>query len=244
VGLESRDWYREEYRKSQRPRASRWLRVALAAAALALVAVSPPVTGRLGYEPPFGIGDAFDREPSSTGVQLFPGGPTIVTYEAPLYARDDPWKAWLAPESACPGGERIEGLRADQVETMLCLLNFARAREGLAPLKHSGLLDRTSAIKASEIVRCNEFAHEPCGRPANHSAVAAGYRGWFGENLYVAEGKLVSPRVAVDRWLNSPGHRENLFRPQWRTVGIALLRDADFERFEHGVIWVNQFGDG
>ncbi len=54
----------------------------------------------------------------------------------------------------------------------------------------------------------------------------------------------VSPRVAVDQWLNSPGHRENLFRPQWRTVGIGILRGADFDRFDHGVIWVNQFGDG
>ena len=58
-----------------------------------------------------------------------------------------------------------------------------------------------------------------------------------------AEGRWVAPRVAVDQWLNSPGHRENLFRPQWRTVGIGLLRDADFERFEDGVVWVNQFGD-
>jgi uncharacterized protein YkwD len=215
----------------------------LAAAALAVVAISPPVTDRLGYEPPFGIGDVFDREPSSMGFQLFPGGPTITTYEAPLYADDDPWKEWLAPESACPGGERIEGSRAEQVETMLCLLNFARAREELTPLKHSRLLSRTSATKASEIVRCNEFAHDPCGRPANQVAVAAGYEGAFGENMYAAEGKFVSPRVAVDRWLNSPGHRENLFRPQWKTVGIAIHRNADFGPFDQGVIWVNQFGD-
>ena len=101
----------------------------------------------------------------------------------------------------------------------------------------------TSAAKAAEIVSCDEFAHQPCGHPANRAAIVAGYRGSFGENLYVAEGKFVSPRVAVDRWLNSPGHRENLFRPQWRTVGIAIRPDSDFERFDDSVIWVNQFGD-
>jgi uncharacterized protein YkwD len=243
VGVESRDWYRDEYRKKQRPRASRWLFLALATAAIALVAISPPVTERLGYEPPFGIGDAFDHRPSSIGYQIFPGGPTITTFEAPLYASDDPWKAWLAPEAICPGGEDVDAGRARQMETMLCLLNHARAREGLRPLKLSRLLSRTSAAKAAEIVSCDEFAHEPCGHPANHAAAAAGYRGAFGENLYAAEGKFVSPRVAVDRWLNSPGHRENLFRPHWRTVGIAIHRDADFERFDDGVIWVNQFGD-
>lgn len=69
---------------------------------------------------------------------------------------------------------------------------------------------------------------EPCGSQG-HLELSVGW---------------VSPRVAVDQWLNSPGHRENLFRPQWRTVGIGILRGADFDRFDHGVIWVNQFGDG
>jgi uncharacterized protein YkwD len=244
VGLESRDWYREEHRKRQKPPISRWLIAAIAVGALALVAVSPPVSDRLGYEPPFGIGKFFDQEPDSIGHQLFPGGPRITTYERPLYARNDPWRAWLAPESRCPGGEKTDGPAARQVETMLCLLNYARAHQGLKPLKRSRLLSHTSVAKAREIVRCDKFAHEPCGLPANRAALAAGYRGSFGENIYAAEGRWVSPRVAVDQWLNSPGHRENLFRPEWRTVGIGILRDADFDRFDHGVIWVNQFGDG
>jgi hypothetical protein len=243
VGLESRDWYREEHRKRQRPRASRWFYAALAVAALALIAISPPVTKRFGYEPPFGIGDLFDKEPASISRQLFPGGPAITTYTRPLYAKNDPWKAWLAPESVCPGGERIAGSPVKQRRTLLCLLNYARVREGLTPLKLSALLSHSSAAKAAAIVRCDEFAHEPCGQPMSAAARRAGYRGALGENLYAAEGRWVAPRVAVDGWLNSPGHRENLFRPEWRTVGIALRRNAHFDRFDDGVIWVNEFGD-
>jgi uncharacterized protein YkwD len=93
------------------------------------------------------------------------------------------------------------------------------------------------------MVRCNKFAHEPCGQPANEAALAAGYRGSFGESIYIAEGRLIAPRVAVDRWLNSPHHRENLFRPEWRTVGIGRLAGARVERFEDSVIWVNEFGE-
>ena len=92
MGLESRDWYREEYRKSRKPRTSRWLLLGLAVGALVLVAVSPPVSDRLGYGAPFGIGELFDDPPSATGVQLFPGGPKLTTFQEPLYARDDPWK--------------------------------------------------------------------------------------------------------------------------------------------------------
>lgn len=36
---------------------------------------------------------AFDREPSSIGYRLFPGGPTITTYERPVYAADDPCRS-------------------------------------------------------------------------------------------------------------------------------------------------------
>jgi uncharacterized protein YkwD len=176
-------------------------------------------------------------------VQLFPGGPKLTTFQEPLYARDDPWKDWLAPESACPHAEDATRPASQQVHATLCLLNYARHREGLKPLKLSTLLSRTSKAKAADMVRCNKFAHEPCGALANQAALEAGYRGSFGENIYIAEGRFITPRVAVDRWLNSPHHRENLFRPEWRTVGIARLPGADVERFDDGVIWVNEFGD-
>lgn len=243
MGLESRDWYRDEYRKSKKPPVSRWLIAGLAAGALLLIAVSPPVTNRLGYEPPFGIGRYFGGQTSAMGHQLYPGGPAITTFREPVYARDDPWKDWLAPESACPHADEVARSGQQQLTSMLCLLNFARRHQGLEPLKQSRLLSRTSGMKADEMVRCNRFAHEPCGRPANEAALAAGFRGSFGENIYIAEGRLVTPRVAVDRWLNSPGHRENLFRPAWRVVGIAHLAGADVERFDDGVIWVNEFGE-
>ena len=54
--------------------------------------------------------------------------------------------------------------------------------------------------------------------------------------------------LAIDRWLNSQGHRENLFRPEWRNTGIALLPhatahwDKNNTTIKDGVIWVNQFG--
>ena len=53
---------------------------------------------------------------------------------------------------------------------------------------------------------------------------------------------LMAPRPAVDAWLNSPGHRENLFQPDWRTVGISLLPGATLDDIEDGVVWVNHFG--
>jgi uncharacterized protein YkwD len=58
----------------------------------------------------------------------------------------------------------------------------------------------------------------------------------------MAESPLTVPRVALDRWLDSPGHRQNLFRPEWQTIGIALPGGANVERVRDGVLWVNEFG--
>ena len=69
----------------------------------------------------------------------------------------------------------------------------------------------------------------------------AGYHGVIGENLYVGEGPLEAPRLAVSTWLNSDGHRENMLQPGWRVIGIALLPGANLEEVEDGVVWVNHF---
>jgi uncharacterized protein YkwD len=173
---------------------------------------------------------------------LRPHAPVDVT-NPPLYPANDEWAAWLAPENVCPGGERVDAAPNDELATMLCLVNYARGRQGLTTLMLTSALDAASLAKAQDIVRCGRFEHEACGRPANQDAIDAGYVGTFGENLYAAEGVMTAPRVALDGWLNSPGHRENLFRPEWRTGGLAALHGATFDRFHDGVIWVSEFGD-
>jgi len=167
-----------------------------------------------------------------------PGG------HAPLYRADDAWAAWLAPESVCPGGEATDAPQTEAT-TMLCLINYARAHQGLGPVTPVTTLNVASLAKAGDIVRCGKFEHAACGKRSDQVATDAGYvaAGAWGENLYVGEGRRGSPRVAMDDWLNSPHHRENLFLPQWRTAGLAAVHDVTVDDFRHAVIWVSQFGD-
>ena len=72
---------------------------------------------------------------------------------------------------------------------------------------------------------------------------STGYRGGIGENLYIASGRWGAPRVAVDAWLNSPGHRENLFSSEWREQGMALVTKQRFGDYRNVSLWVNVFGD-
>ena len=161
----------------------------------------------------------------------------------PRYARDDPWRSYLAPESACPRGEDRSAPTQAQEQTMVCLLNWARARRGLPALPLQPVLSQSARLEAFDIGECGEFAHEACGKEANAGARAVGYRGTgWGENLYAGSGALGSPRVAVDGWLNSPGHRRNLFRPGWSEQGVALRTTPSFDGATDVAIWVSHFG--
>lgn len=244
MGIESRDWYREQPR-SRRGRVPAVGVLVVAFMLVAVVALSPRLSDRVGVgELPFGLGEQVGGPdtPGALRITPLPGGPGLSLMEQPLYDADDPWRAWLASETACPGGEAAQ-TSPGQAQTLLCLINYARQREGLRPLVLSSVLSAAARAKAEDIARCGRFEHTACDRPADQVARDVGYRGAFGENLYMAEGRLGAPRVAVDRWLNSDGHRENLFRAEWRTVGVALRADADVQDVRDGVIWVNEFGE-
>jgi uncharacterized protein YkwD len=154
----------------------------------------------------------------------------------------DPWKSYLASESTCPGGERTDLGIARQTRTIACLINYARGRRGLHPLAVRRVLTDASFVKAQEIARCLRFAHNPCGGDWTTAVRSTGYRGTFGENLYLATGQWGAPLFAVDAWLNSTSHRENLFSRDWREQGLALLWKKSFGGYSDVSIWVSVMG--
>jgi uncharacterized protein YkwD len=189
-----------------------------------------------------GIDWARSQHRQPTDFAFGVGVPGLTLRTAPLH-RDDPWASYLAPESICPGRSDSSASPGLQAETALCLLNYARQEQGLPALAQEPQVSTWSALKASDITRCNEFSHEPCREPADVHARDAGYRGAWGENIYLGPGSYKTPLAAVDGWLNSPHHRENLFRPEWRAQGIAVLHVASFRGRNDVAIWVSEFTD-
>jgi Cysteine-rich secretory protein family len=241
MGIEDRDWYRDEFRP-RRQRRSPWPELIAAAivGSVVVVALSANLRDRVAVHLPLRAASS----DASHEIQIapFPGARGVRLRAHNLYPPNDRWRAWLASEARCPGGEDAAAPARAQVRTMLCLVNYARRKQRLGPLELSSVLTSASSAKARDIARCGVFEHEACGKAAEQAARAAGYEGAWGENLFVATGPFVVPRVAVDRWLNSRGHRRNLFRPGWRTIGVARRAGADVGRIRNGVIWVNQFG--
>lgn len=191
---------------------------------------------------------AGDRSTASGGEirvvrsSLVAGSQALSVSTTSLYAKNDPWKRYLASESVCPGGERVALSAARQVETVACLVNFARQQRGLRRLVIHPVLNGASLSKARAIVRCQNFAHNPCGGNWTSAVRATGYGGAFGENLYLASGRFGAPRVAVDAWLNSSAHRRTLFRPEWTEQGFAVLSAGSFGGYHDVSLWVNLLG--
>jgi uncharacterized protein YkwD len=151
-------------------------------------------------------------------------------------------EAELAPPSACPGQTAVLSAE-EQVAVMLCMTNYARAVNGLAPLRGSRILRRSAEEKSSDILACGEFSHEACGRPFTFWDRRNGYlKGCWkaAENIAWGTGDLGGVRAIFDAWLNSPEHHENILGP-YKEVGIGL-RVGTVEGYEGAVVWTQDFG--
>ena len=241
VGVENREWYAQPpKRQRSAARRSGLALLAVVVAGLVLAGVARWLTP---VRPAF-YGGTQSTHAGDTHISILPGLPGITIHGDGLYASNDPWHAYLAPERTCPGGERLDLPLALQAQVMACLVDYARHVRGLGPLRPVTLLNGSAALKAGKITRCSDFNHNACGEDAAADVRGAGYSGAWGENLFIAEGKWGAPRPALDGWLNSPSHRENLFDPQWRTEGIAVTKQAKFRGGHDVTVWAHQLATG
>ena len=126
---------------------------------------------------------------------------------------------------------------------MLCLIDWARQRHGLASPRRTTLLTNTALQKANEIIRCNNFAHAPCGGdPADRHPRGRFPRCVRREPLHRRRPGTAPHASALDGWLNSPGHRENLFRPEWTCRDSPLVKLDQFGQYRDMTLWVSHFG--
>jgi uncharacterized protein YkwD len=111
---------------------------------------------------------------------------------------------------------------------VLCLHNQIRAGAGLPALKANGKLAKAAQSHSSEMVNEGFFDHtDPDGDTFVDRIVGAGYvkrtDGWtLGENLAWGTGDLSTPDGVMTSWMNSPGHKANILKRDYREVGIGI----------------------
>jgi uncharacterized protein YkwD len=145
-----------------------------------------------------------------------------------------------ASGAGCPNQGKASASATVQERAMLCLVNRARRRRGLDPLSALTSLARAASHKSGDVLRCDEFSHEACGRPFDYWIRRFGYRGCVeGENLAWSSGPA-APRTIFNLWMHSQGHRENILGP-YEDTGLGL-RVGTLEGSRDAHVWTEELG--
>jgi uncharacterized YkwD family protein len=117
---------------------------------------------------------------------------------------------------------------ATQVVT---LVNAERAKAGLSALKTTNAtLTKMAYDKAKDMYDKGYFDHNSptYGSPFDMMKQYGITFSYAGENI--AKGQP-TPQEVMTAWMNSPGHRDNILKPNYTTIGVAYYKG----------VWVQEF---
>jgi uncharacterized protein YkwD len=115
-------------------------------------------------------------------------------------------------------------------QRVLQLINKQRAAKGLGALVTDPILLRAARMHSQNMATRNFFNHvSPDGKTATQRIRECGLRGWraLGENISYNQGYDDPAAFAVEKWLESPMHRENMLNPMWTSTAVGIATAAD-----------------
>lgn len=219
--------FRSRARHSRRlPRARRV--VVAVVAALAVVVAGPALAIALGHHQRLGHAQAGRSPDTKTGGVATPGpsrghvpAPTAATVPEPTEPAPEeaaeatpeptqavPSTAPKAPEPAAPVTDLATQIEAD----IIAATNAQRAANGLGALSISSCATDQVKGRVAQLVAENGFYHPPMGSVVDACKAGAG------ENLALG---YQDGAGVVNGWMNSTGHRENLLRSTYVSMGVS-----------------------
>jgi uncharacterized protein YkwD len=135
---------------------------------------------------------------------------------------------------------------ARSAQEALAMLNAARAVSrqcgaksfpAVPPLTWDLQLENAANAHSRDMATRNFFAHtNPDGITPSQRTTTAGYGPFTGENIGAGYDSMES---AMQGWLSSSGHCENIMSAAYRHYAIAC---SSSENSEHGTYWTQTFG--
>jgi uncharacterized protein YkwD len=107
-------------------------------------------------------------------------------------------------------------------------INQERGRQGLPPLQRAGDLSAVARKHSRDMMARNYFAHQsPEGDDLRGRFARSGIGHWrvIAENIAYNSGYSDPVSVAVEGWMQSPGHRRNILDPRLQESGIGVAVD-------------------
>lgn len=134
---------------------------------------------------------------------------------------------WSPSPTAKPSSNPAQSATIARMESdVRQRINAIRQQQGLAELRHNDKLAQVARSYSRRMAEQNFFAHvSPQGDTLSDRVKAARiFYFMVGENLFTSTNIPQPTSVAVDGWMNSPGHRENVLRPEFRETGVGVWR--------------------
>ena len=120
-------------------------------------------------------------------------------------------------------GPRVLGYAANiSADEVIRLTNEKRAAAGLAPLRLNPALSQAAQAKGVDMINKDYWAHvAPDGVTPWKFFIDFGYKyRYAGENL---ARDFSNASSAVDAWMASPSHKENMFSSKYKEIGIGVV---------------------
>jgi hypothetical protein len=126
--------------------------------------------------------------------------------------------------SFLPGlGVKVLGYAANiPPDEVIRLTNEKRAQVGLPALSTNSTLSQAAQAKGADMLNKDYWAHiSPDGTQPWYFFTNFGYKyRYAGENL---ARDFQDPTSAVEAWMASPSHKENLLSPKYKEIGVAVV---------------------
>lgn len=133
-----------------------------------------------------------------------------------------PHQQQLLTTAQSPATARMEAQTRQQV-------NAIRRSRGLKQLQNNEKLASVARSYSRQMAQQNFFGHiSPSGETMVQRVEAAGiFYFVISENLFKCTNVPQPAKAAVQGWMNSPGHRENILRPEYRETGIGIWQQGN-----------------
>lgn len=119
----------------------------------------------------------------------------------------------------------------DLEKAAFALLNQRRAENNLDALQWSETVAKIARIHSENMAKHKFFSHRGIdGLMVDERADSLGISKWraIGENIAFNQGYENPVEFAIERWMLSPSHRENILNNRWQesAVGVAIADDG------------------
>jgi len=119
---------------------------------------------------------------------------------------------------------------SSEEQRLLNNINQKRAAQGFSPLAVDAQLCRLAKLHSENMIKQKFFSHiTPDGKNVQDRARDLGITNFkaIGENLAFNQGYEDPIGFAVERWLLSTGHKQNIFQSVWTATGIGIAKNEE-----------------